>query len=454
MANKNNNIDLNSFYSGSKPKKKVKKSKRGRVAFISILLALAVLITSLFAYTFIVMSKINRDDEFDDTNLTGLGINGIIDKDVINIALFGVDTRKVGEFSGRSDSIMILSVNKKENTIKLVSIMRDSLVPIQKENGTTYGKINSAYAVGGPILAVKTLNSLFGLDIKDYATVNFYGMADIIDAVGGIEVEVSQNEIDANLGINAMINEQCIYLDLNPRDYFVKKAGIQRLNGVQAVAYARIRHAKTVSGNHSDYGRTERQRLVMKLLLEKALSVSPLQYPALISKLTPYIKTSLSNSEMMSLALFLVGKPEMLQSRVPCNEYIIDDNFKGAGSSAVYYNYEFAGKVLRAFFYDDITPEDYFSKYGVDKTKWFTASGDYISDNDDEPSVDEIPEDNTSSEDTSSDTPSEETGSEESSSNPEDETSSEVTSSEDTSEDTTPDTSSESPSPYSLEPNP
>ena len=443
MANKNNNIDLNSFYSGSKAKKKTKKKKKTRVALISIVLALVVLFTSLFAYTFIVLSKINRDDKFNDTNPSELGISGIIDKDIINIALFGVDTRKVGEFSGRSDSIMILSVNKKDNTVKLVSIMRDSLVPIERENGTTYGKINSAYAFGGPILAVNTLNTLFGLDIRDYATVNFYGMADIIDAVGGIEVEISQNEIDAQLGINAMINEQCIYLDLNPRDYFVKKAGIQHLNGVQAVSYARIRHAKTVTGNHSDYGRTERQRLVMKLLMEKALSASPLQYPSLMSKLTPYIKTSLSNSEMLSLALFLAGKPEMIQSRVPANEYIIDDNFKGAGSSAVYYNYQFAGKVLRAFFYEDITPEDYFSKYGVDKTKWFTASGNYINDSDDEPSVDEIPEDNTSSEDTSSDTPSEETGSEESSSNPEGETSSEDTSSEDT----TPDTSSEPPIP-------
>ena len=441
MANKNNNVDLNSFYSGNRNKGKVKKGKRKKtgVVFISIALVFAVLISSLLVYTFVVMSKINRDDQFAANSLGELGIEKIIDKNIINIALFGVDTRKVDDFSGRSDSIMILSVNKKENTIKLVSIMRDSLVPIEKQSGTTYGKINSAYAFGGPTLAVKTLNTLFGLDIRDYATVNFYGMADIIDAVGGIEVEITSSEITAKLGINAMINEQCLYLGLDPKDYFVRNTGVQKLNGVQAVAYARIRHAKNAMGSNNDYGRTERQRFVMKLLLEKALATSPLKYPYLISKLTPYIKTSLSNTEMLSLALFVAGKPEMVQSRVPHNQYIIDDNYKGAGSSSVYYNYEFAGKVLHAFFYNDIIPENYFDKYGVDKTKWFTASGNYISDSDDEPKEEDLPEtpqentssNSSSSEDTdnSSDLSSEDISSNENSSSTSD-TSSDISSEE------------------------
>lgn len=395
MAEKNDNgIDLNSFYSrnGSKPSsyrkkkgKRYKKRKRAMIAAISVVLTITVVLASLFIYAISVMNKISRDEDFVDTDFSQLGIDGTIDKNIINIALFGVDARKIDDFSGRSDSIMILSINKKKDTIKLVSVMRDSLVPIEKSSGTTYGKINSAYASGGPTLAVKTLNTLFGLDIRDYATVNFYGMADIIDAVGGIEVEITKNEITADLGINAMINEQCIYLNLNPRDYFINKTGVQKLNGVQAVAYARIRHAKSSMGSNDDYGRTDRQRLVMKLLLEKALATSPLKYPSLINKLTPYIKTSLSNSEMTSLAMFLVKKPEMIQSRIPHDEYIINDDYRGAGSSSVYYNYEFAGKVLRAFLYDDISPEDYFKEHGVDKTQWFKASGNYIGNNDDEP---------------------------------------------------------------------
>lgn len=410
MAEKNDNgIDLNSYYSrnGSKPSsyhkkkgKRYKKRKKALIAAISVVLTITVILASLFFYALSVMNKIGRDEDFGDTDFSQLGIDGTIDKNIINIALFGVDARKIDDFSGRSDSIMILSINKKKNTIKLVSVMRDSLVPIEKSSGTTYGKINSAYASGGPTLAVKTLNTLFGLDIRDYATVNFYGMADIIDAVGGIEVEITKSEITADLGINAMINEQCIYLNLNPRDYFINKTGVQKLNGVQAVAYARIRHAKSAMGSNDDYGRTERQRLVMKLLLEKALATSPLKYPSLINKLTPYIKTSLSNSEIASLAMFLVKKPEMIQSRIPHDEYIINDDYRGAGSSSVYYNYEFAGKVLRAFLYDDISPEDYFKEHGVDKTQWFKAFGNHIGNNDDEPASNDTP--NTPQEDNSS----------------------------------------------------
>ncbi len=376
-------IDLNSYSSRSKNKKSPKKKHIFLRLFV---LFLAVFVAVIFCYGAVVMARINRDRDFNKNEFSDLGFSKTIDKKVINIALFGVDTRKLDDFSGRSDSIMILSINKRNNKIKLVSIMRDSLVPIEKNGGTTYGKINSAYASGGPALAVKTLNTLYGLDIKDYATVNFYSMADIIDALGGIEVEITKDELTAKLGINAMINEQCIYLNLNPNDYFVRETGKQKLNGVQAVAYSRIRHAKNSFGSNNDFGRTERQRLVLNLLFEKALNTNPLKYPAIVNKLAPYIKTSLTNSEMLSLGAFLLRRPKIEQSRIPHNEYIIDDNYKGAGASTVYYNYEFAGKVLRAFLYDNISPEDYFSENGVDKTKWFKATGNYVSEKDDEPS--------------------------------------------------------------------
>ena len=256
------NVDLNSFSSRKKTKKKKNTLFRAFVLIIAILLAI------IFCYGAIIMARINRDRDFNRADSSDLGLNGTIDKKVINIALFGVDTREIDDFSGRSDSIMILSVNKRDNTIRLVSVMRDSLVPIEKNGGTTYNKINTAYASGGPALAVKTLNTLYGLDIKDYATVNFYGMADIIDALGGIEVEITKDELTAKLGINAMINEQCIYLKLNPKDYFVYKTGVQKLNGVQAVAYARIRHAKNSFGSNNDFGRTERNALFRFLFIK------------------------------------------------------------------------------------------------------------------------------------------------------------------------------------------
>ncbi len=380
----NNNIDLNSFSShkNTGKKKNTKKSKKKkRIILLSIVLSLVIIISCFVGYGVRVMTKINRDKEFNNEDLSNLGITQVIDENVINIALFGVDARQVGDFSGRSDSIMILSVNKKNSTLKLVSVMRDSLVPINNNGKTVYNKINTAYSLGGPTLAVKTLNTLFGLDIKDYVTVNFYAMADIIDAMGGIEVEITKDEITADLGINTMIKEICYYLKVKPDSYLITKPGKQKLNGVQAVAYSRIRHAKNAMGSNNDFGRTERQRLVLELLLEKVLDTSPLKYPSIVNKLAPYIKTSLSNSEILSMGKSLVNRPSMIQSRIPHDKYIINADFRGTGASSVYYNYEFAGKVLRAFLYDDISPEDYFKENGVDKTGWFKSSGATVSRN-------------------------------------------------------------------------
>ena len=104
-----------------------------------------------------------------------LGFENVIDQRVVNVALFGIDSRSKG-FKGNSDSIMVLSIDTEAKTIKIVSIVRDTLVPIEYKGAIKYRKINSAYAWGGPELAIKTINQNFGLDITEYATVNFNGM--------------------------------------------------------------------------------------------------------------------------------------------------------------------------------------------------------------------------------------------------------------------------------------
>ena len=209
--------------------------------------------------------------------------------------------------------------------------MRDSLVPITYNGKTVYGKINSAYSKGGPELAIKTLNTIFGLDISEYATVNFYGMSDIIDAVGGIDVELAEGELNAygyengkkmNWGINGMINEQCKYMGLNAADYHVNEAGLKHLNGVQAVAYARIRHAANIEGTNDDFGRTDRQRYVMEQLFNKAVALNKTQYVSLAKALIPCSETSLSYSDIMGLAVnILLSSPSFEQSRIPLTDY-------------------------------------------------------------------------------------------------------------------------------------
>lgn len=374
--------DLNSF---SRPNKKVYKKKKKRgwwarrsrtqrvivISAVSVMLCALAVVAAVVGYAYHLLNSLERDENFVELDSSEIGFIEELDEDVYNIALFGVDTREEGDFSGNSDSIMILSVQKVQNQVKIVSVMRDSLVPIESDEGTVYKKVNAAYHLGGPTLAIKTLNQLFGLDIRDYATVNFYGMGDIIDAVGGIEATITESELENELGINAMIDEQCGYLDLNPQDYFVWEPGTQKLNGVQAVAYARIRYAQSVDGNFNDFGRVERQHYVMQQLLNKALDLEVTAYPRLVKSLLPYVKTSLTNGELLSLAMVLKGKPQLLQTRVPSDEYIINEDFRGTGASTVYYNYEYAGEIIRAFLYDGITPEDYMLINGVNKTEWY-----------------------------------------------------------------------------------
>ena len=384
MKNKDN-VNLNEFYTGNAPKKKKrsfktwwkKRKKWQKTVFISVLslfLAAVFFIVSYGVYFLSLLNKIQRDDEFPSDN-KALGFTEVIDENVVNIALFGVDTRIVGDFSGKSDSIMILSINKTHNKIRLVSVMRDSLVPYDNNGRKGTTKITELYALGGPELAVRTLNTVFGLDISEYATVNFYGMADIIDEVGGIDVELTFDEVDPNnaKNINDLIGEQCDYKGLDPTNYFVYETGKKHLNGIQAVAYSRIRYGRNIWGSNNDFGRTERQRYVMQELFKKALDMNVTSYSGLVEKLAPHVKTSLSNSEMLSLANYLIKKPSMEVSRVPSDGYIINADYRGTGASTVYYNYKFAGTVLRAFLYDGIIPEDYMEKNGVDKTPWHDA---------------------------------------------------------------------------------
>lgn len=378
-------MDEYNFNSFKQPDKKVYKKKKKRgwwtrrsraqkaivISACAVLFCAIAVIATIVGYGIHLLNSLERDKDFEAIDSSDIGFIEELDEDVYNIALFGVDARDEDDFSGNSDSIMILSVQKVQNQIKLISVMRDSLVPIEGESGTVYKKINAAYQNGGPTLAIKTLNQVFSLDIRDYATVNFYGMSDIIDAVGGIEATITDSELEHQLGINAMIDEQCGYLGLNPSDYFVWNSGTQTLNGIQAVSYARIRYAKSVGGNFNDFGRVERQHYVMEQLLKKALNLEVSSYPKLVKSLLPYVKTSLSNSELMSLAMVLKGKPQLLQTRIPSDEYIINEDFRETGTSTVYYNYEYAASIIHAFLYDGISPEDYMLINGINKTEWY-----------------------------------------------------------------------------------
>lgn len=275
--------------------------------------------------------------------------------DITNIALFGVDSRS-NEFEGNSDSIMILSVDKQHNKVKLISILRDSLV---KVDGHGYTKITEAYGYGGAPLAIKTINQNYNMDIRDYVTINFNGMAEIIDAVGGVTVNVTKEEIPTINGTSQQMAE-ALGEPIPPK---ITQPGSQTLCGLQAVAYSRIRKVDNPDGSWGDFGRTSRQRAVMDQLFQKALTMSVSQYPAFIESLLPYVETSLDIGEIMDLAMILTRDGITLeQTGVPATEYTINAGFSYNGKSTVYYNLEYAASLIHAFIYDDIPPETYMAQ--------------------------------------------------------------------------------------------
>ena len=341
--------------------KSYSKTKKTVISIVAVLLVLLIIALS----TFFIVFKYRYNGMF---GISGeeLGVTTEnLPEGVTNIALFGVDSR-ANKFKGNTDSIMVLSVDTVHKKIKITSVMRESLVNI---NGYSPYKINSAYAKGGPSLAINTLNTNFGLNITEYATINFSGMSKIIDAVGGIEVELTNAEVkDANIHIKYMAQEQDVEAT------YIKKAGKQLLNGLQAVSFSRIRHVATVDGVNNDYGRTDRQRLVMNQLFNKALTLSPGELTKLVKTCLPYLETSLDYFEIIKLAgILMVDGIQFSQMRIPQQDYVIS-GMSVRGGSTVYYNLNYAKDVLHAYIYDDMSYEDYKAENGVDKTGWYNPS--------------------------------------------------------------------------------
>ena len=347
----------------------VQKKKKSRKTWIIIPIILLLLIAlAVVSALIFVKQYFNYNYKEITSKPEELGFEEVIEEKTINIALFGFDSRNEKSFTGRSDSIMILSLNTGTKEIKLISVMRDSFVPINYKNKISYNKINSAYAKGGPELAMKTLNTVFGLDISEYATVNFFGMADIIDALGGIEAEVTQSEVRH---LNNGVTEQCRYSGDDAEKYKINSAGKQKLNGIQAVAYARIRYTSNAEGTSNDYGRTDRQRYVLNQLFNKAKTLEKSKYPALIKATMPFCETSLSYTEIMDLALkIMLQSPTFEETRVPDTNYTMKAPKTSAGS-IVYYDLNFAAQLIHSFIYDDVKPEDYIATNGIKKYDWY-----------------------------------------------------------------------------------
>lgn len=245
-----------------------------------------------------------------------------------NIALFGVDSRD-GELGKgtRSDTIIIASINQDTQEIKLISVFRDTYLNLSND---TYNKCNAAYAKGGPEQAISMLNANMDLDITDYVTVGFSGLIDAIDALGGIEMEVTDAEI------SHLNNYQlCMAEELGVSYIPVEKSGKQLLNGMQATAYCRIRYTKG-----DDFRRAERQRDVLTAMMTKAKGASVSALTDVVNAVLPQIETSLNVNEIFSVLGSVAGYNVVVSDGFPFEENRTGANVGSKGSCVIPDNLE------------------------------------------------------------------------------------------------------------------
>lgn len=281
-----------------------KNSKKRKILISSISIILAVILV-IVAGVYIYINKALNKVESVEVNTDNIGLNTETKeefKEIRNIALLGIDSID-DDLVGRSDSIMILTLDNIHNKIKLTSIMRDSYVNI---DGYGMDKINHAYAYGGAELALKTLNENFDLNISEVMVVNFTSLVNIIDKIGGVNIDITEEEI--------------------PHISEITSPGEQLLNGSQALAYSRIRYA-----TGGDYKRTERQRTVINAIFNKLKDTPLTKYPELVNEFLPYVKTNISSNDLLSLGKEFSGlaMKGLEQDRFPRDEQGVGQMING-----------------------------------------------------------------------------------------------------------------------------
>lgn len=270
-------------------KKHIKKRRRSPIRFLFLLILLIAVLIGIVV--FMLHSKLGKvqTKALDQSQLVTVNNDNNM-KDYTNYAFFGIDsqTGSMPDRGNRSDSIIVVSINNSTKEVKLFSIYRDTFLSI---NGK-YSKINAAYSWGGPELAISTINRNLDLNIEKYATVNFKILANIVDAVGGIEVNVDKSIIK---NLNSYIKDMNRINGGNSST--IKSAGTYTLDGNQAVAYSRIRY--TAGG---DLARAGRQREVLEQIFEKGKK-NPLKMMSVMDEVLPQVKTNMSQDELFKMVL-------------------------------------------------------------------------------------------------------------------------------------------------------
>lgn len=282
---------------GKKGKKGKKSGRPLKIALIAVLILVLGIGGLIAAGLTVVKSTLDNVGRIElDPEL--IGIDPQVDAELSNyrnIALLGIDARDMSSDEGvRSDAIIVASINKETSEIKMFSVYRDTLLDIGDDVGLD--KVTHAYYYGGPTKVLYSINKNLDLNVKEVVVVNWKAVADTVDALGGIDVEIQDSEINE---MNKYIKDT--YENIGGSDKQIKEAGMQTLNGNQAVTYARIRK-DALTG---DYRRNERMKIVVKAAFDKAKQMDVKTLKKISNEILPEIKTNMSTSDMLGMLLKL-----------------------------------------------------------------------------------------------------------------------------------------------------
>jgi LCP family protein required for cell wall assembly len=303
------------------PRKKKKSGGFMKKFLRTILLIIIFLMAAGFAVNAFFLGNVTSDLK---GNLSKYGISDEAasfakQHKIVNVAVFGVDGRDDVD-GDRTDTIMVATADYEHSKVKVASLMRDTYIYIDKKYG--YDKLNAAYAYGGADLALQTINQNFDTTITDYVTIDFSAMVSMVNAVGGVTIDIeTAEELD-------WVNEYLV--DVNEKvatgSPFLEETGSQIVDGSQALAYCRVRYV-----GDGDFDRTLRQRVVFEQVLSKALDLNLQEQYNLVMATLPYVETSLSTLEIIKYGanLALMPSKDIEQSRFPTDELISLDMLDG-----------------------------------------------------------------------------------------------------------------------------
>lgn len=275
-------------------------------------------------------------------NTFAYDINSYKDKEIYNVLLIGQDG--TGDNITRADSMIILTIDNENKGLKLTSLARDTLVYIP---GRGYDKLNHAFYYGKCDLLIKTINTNFNLDIKDYATIDYKGFIDVINFLGGIDVNIEDREID---GLNKVINA-CYGLNIDKNGNnieYITSSGNNVLNGYQALAYCRLRKIDNC------FYRDARQRKVLESLSNKLSKISIAKYPHLIKILLKYVDVNISPNKILDLAIISsnLTNYKIKQLQFPVEKYRQDGRLKKNSQYVIKWDKSENLKILHEFIYN------------------------------------------------------------------------------------------------------